>query len=138
MSKIFKKSDFVDIVHCFSGKTENKYRYLGYVYNLFKKGTIPYLLIEDYIKYVDKSAKPKWCPRWFLNLLQLYGNDNSIVRVRFWWLYKLHNYLTKGYRFHDIKEKYGTLRIYGSFNENMYRRLDEICKIIDNNYLKEY
>lgn len=138
MNKFFRITDIKDIINCFRQQPEHKYHYLGYPYNFFEPKTIPYLLVYSFIKEVDRYAKPKWCPRWFLNLLHFYGNDNSIVRVRFLTLAKLHSKLTKGYAIHDIKEKWGELRIYGSFNDILDAKLDAICKLIDNKFLKPY
>jgi hypothetical protein len=63
-----------------------KYHYLGSVPyredgKLFK-ALYPLVLAMDY------EAKPKWCPRWVLRFLHLFGSDNSIVRVR---NFTLHN-----------------------------------------------
>lgn len=71
-----------------------KYRYLGSVPyredgELFK-ALYPLVLAMDY------EARPKWCPRWFLRLLRLFGSDNSIVRVRNRTLHDLEKRLTKG------------------------------------------
>jgi hypothetical protein len=55
---------------------------------------------------MDYKAKPKWCPRWFLRFLQLFGNDNSIVRVRNRRLSNLKRKLTKGIQLTDYKTKW--------------------------------
>ena len=82
----------------------DKYGYLGYIYTSDKG---PYSgVIRPLILAMDKKAKPWWCPRWFLRFLELFGNDNSIVRVRNRKLHDLHRRLTKGYRFMDWKTKW--------------------------------
>jgi hypothetical protein len=55
---------------------------------------------------MDYEAKPKYCPRWFLRFLDVFGNDRSIVRVRNRRLSNLHRYLTKGIMFYDWKTKW--------------------------------
>lgn len=81
-----------------------KYRYLGVVpWN--EKGEI-FKAIEPLIIFMDYKAKPKWCPRWFLRFLHLFGNDNSIVRVRNRYLHNLHRKLTKGIMMWDFKTKW--------------------------------
>jgi hypothetical protein len=55
---------------------------------------------------MDYEAKPKWCPRWFLRFLHVFGNDKSIVRVRNRRLSNLHRKLTKGIQFWDWKTKW--------------------------------
>lgn len=81
-----------------------KYNYLGTIpYN--ENGTI-YKAMRPLVLLMDLKAKPWWCPRWFLRLLNLLGNDNSIVRVRNMWLSDLFRKLTKGYKVFDYKTKW--------------------------------
>lgn len=101
-----------DIRVVFFPKTfSEKYSYLGaMVYRdegIFFDALYPLVLALDY------RAKPKWCPRWFLRFLHLFGSDNSIVRIRNWTLYNLEKKLTKGIQFTDWKTKwaYYDLRI---------------------------
>ena len=79
-----------------------KYGYLGSVpdYKYYDQAMVALVLAMDY------EAKPKWCPRWFLRFLDVFGNDSSIVRVRNWTLHNLFNKLTKGIRFVDYKTKW--------------------------------
>lgn len=81
-----------------------KYGYLGCVPyendgDVFK-ALYPIVLAMDY------KAKPKWCPRWFLRFLHIFGSDKSIVRVRNRRLHDLHKNLTKGITFYDYKTKW--------------------------------
>jgi hypothetical protein len=55
---------------------------------------------------LDYEAKPKFCPRWFLRFLHVFGADKSIVRVRNWTLHELLRKLTKGIAFVDWKTKW--------------------------------
>lgn len=81
-----------------------KYKYLGSVpYN--ELGDI-FKAVEPLVIFMDYKAKPKWCPRWFLRFLHLFGSDNSIVRVRNWTLHNLEKRLTKGIRLTDYKTKW--------------------------------
>ena len=86
----------------FPRRFSEKYGYLGSVpdYNNYHKVMVPLVLAMDY------EAKPWWCPRWFLRFLQVFGNDNSIVRVRNRTLQNLHRKLTKGITFTDYKTKW--------------------------------
>src|SRR6056300_285315 len=81
-----------------------KYGYLGTsVWNeesRYYKALLPLVLTLDY------EAKPKWCPRWFLRFLHVFGNDRSIVRVRNRALHNLKNKLTKGIMMWDYKTKW--------------------------------
>ena len=81
-----------------------KYGYLGYIpwdeeSELFK-------VIESLIIFMDYKAKPKWCPRFVLRFLHLFGSDNSIVRVRNQRLHNLKRKLTKGIMMLDYKTKW--------------------------------
>lgn len=83
---------------------EETYGYLGSVpYNenseIFK-AMYPLILAMDY------EARPKYCPRWFLRFLHLFGNDKSIVRVRNFRLHNLFRKLTKGIFIWDYKTKW--------------------------------
>jgi len=81
-----------------------KYRYLGSVpWN--EEGAI-FKAMEPLVIFMDYKAKPKWCPRWFLRFLQLFGDDNSIVRVRNRTLSNLKRRLTKGIQLTDYKTKW--------------------------------
>jgi hypothetical protein len=96
-----------DIWAIFFPKDETeKYRYLGYTYPGEKKESQYYKSIMRLVYAMDEKAKPWYCPRWFLRFLELFGNDNSIVRVRNFKLHNLHKKLTKGYRVYDIKTKW--------------------------------
>ena len=80
-----------------------KYGYLGATLrdnSEYNDALYPLVLAMDY------EAKPKWCPRWFLRFLHVYGCDRSIVRVRNWTLHILFKKLTKGIMFIDWKTKW--------------------------------
>jgi hypothetical protein len=81
-----------------------KYKYLGSVpWNT--EGAI-FKAMEPLVIFMDYKAKPKYCPRWVLRFLYLFGSDNSIVRVRNRVLYNLKQYLTKGIQLTDYKTKW--------------------------------
>jgi len=81
-----------------------KYKYLGSVpWNT--EGAI-FKAMEPLVIFMDYKAKPKYCPRWVLRFLHLFGSDNSIVRVRNRVLYNLKQYLTKSIQLTDYKTKW--------------------------------
>ena len=81
-----------------------KYCYLGSVpWN--EEGAI-FKAMEPLVIFMDYKAKPKWCPRWVLRFLRLFGSDNSIVRVRNRTLHNLEKRLTKGIQLTDYKTKW--------------------------------
>jgi hypothetical protein len=78
-----------------------KYHYLG---------SIPWSknpsMLKSLVMAMDAEAKPVWCPRWFLRFLHLFGSDNSIVRVRNFFLHNLEKKLTRGIMMWDYKTKW--------------------------------
>jgi hypothetical protein len=104
---------------------EEKYGYLGtsiYERSSYFKAIYPLVLAMDY------EAKPKWCPRWFLRFLDVFGNDKSIIRVRNYKLSNLHRKLTKGIAFWDWKTKWShyDLRISITGPEHLQNLADDI------------
>lgn len=83
---------------------QEKYQYLGSV--PLKEDSDIFKAMEPLVVFMDQKAKPKYCPRWVLRFLYLFGNDNSIVRVRNWTLYSLSKRLTKGIQLIDYKTKW--------------------------------
>jgi len=93
-----------DLRYIFFPKGYEKYGYLGMIpYDKdsdIGKAMFPLVLAMDY------EAKPKWCPRWFLRFLEVFGDDRSIVRVRNRRLHNLKRNLTKGIMMWDYKTKW--------------------------------
>ena len=119
---------FSDVRSCFFPKNEwAYYRYLGYVDFLYKQGTQECELIKELIKFIEKEAKPFWCPRFVLRLLHLYGNDNSIVRCRNQMLSRWHRKLLGGIFITDMKTKWDghDLRVYGTFTRKIEKKIYE-------------
>lgn len=105
------------------------YRYLGSVPSEYKNSNNDiFYAMRPLVIYLDYLARPTWCPRWFLRLLHLFGNDNSIVRVRSLRLHNLFNKITKGYGIVDFKTKWThyDLRISIRGDENAWWLSDAI------------
>jgi hypothetical protein len=83
---------------------EEKYSYLGSI--PYSEDSEVFKAMYPLILAMDYEAKPKWCPRWFLRFLYLFGNDKSIVRVRNFTLHNLFKKLTKGIFIWDYKTKW--------------------------------
>ena len=110
-----------------------KYHYLGSVPyreqgDLFK-AIYPLVLAMDY------EAKPKWCPRWFLRFLHLFGSDNSIVRVRNRFLHDLEKRLTKGILMWDYKTKWSDYDLRISISGSS--QLHSLSNAIERQFYKE-
>jgi hypothetical protein len=89
---------------------------------------------------MDYEAKPKWCPRWFLRFLHVFGDDKSVARVRNHKLSNLHRNLTKGIRFWDWKTKWSDydLRISISGPKHLQHLADAIESKVYQNGREEY
>ena len=140
MQKVkFQKIKFKQIWKCFF-PGDYKYSYLGYTYNPYEKGTKEYAIIQKFIIDVDKIARPKYCPKFILRLLQLFGNDNSIVRLRnrrfSEWLRKI----LKGIMITDLKTKWDEydIRIYGYFPKEIDEKIEEIEKLFEQLSIEKY
>jgi len=124
-----------DVLECFFPMIGNEYSYLGYAtydYTPGSKFLFPEeRLLRDFFKEVDRVARPWWCPRFVLRLLNLFGNDGSLVRLRNRYLSGIFYRLTKGIRVTDTKWKYDTFRIYGNFTEDLQALANKTCREIE-------
>lgn len=103
-----------------------KYKYLGSV-PFHEDGEI-FKAMEPLVIFMDYKAKPWYCPRWFLRFLHLFGDDNSIVRIRNFTLSKLKRKITGGVLIVDYKTKWDwyDLRISIAGTEQMWNLSDAI------------
>ena len=115
-----------DFRYIFFPKKLEKYGYLGIT--SYKEDSEYYRALYPLVLAMDYEAKPKWCPRWFLRFLHVFGNDRSIVRVRNRKLSNLHRSLTKGIQFWDWKTKWTDydLRISISAPKHLQNLSDDI------------
>jgi len=93
-----------DFRYIFFPKKLEKYGYLGITF--YKEDSPYFRAIYPLVLAMDYEAKPKWCPRWFLRFLEVFGDDKSIVRVRNRALHNLKRNLTKGIMMWDYKTKW--------------------------------
>ncbi len=116
----------------FPRDAHEKYRYLGSI--PWKIDGDIFKAMEPLIVFMDAKARPWWCPRWFLRFLNLFGNDNSIVRVRNRFLHNLFRRITKGYRIYDVKTKWThyDLRISIAGTEQMH----DLAEMIEGYFYK--
>ena len=107
-----------------------KYRYLGT--SIWNEDGEYFKVLFPLVLALDYEAKPKWCPRWFLRFLHLFGSDNSVVRVRNRTLHNLEKKLTKHIMFVDWKTKWADydlrISIYGP------EHLQELASAIENRF----
>ena len=93
-----------DLRYIFFPKGFEKYGYLGT--QIWDEDSDYFKALYPLVLALDYEAKPKFCPRWFLRFLHVFGSDRSIVRVRNWSLHDLLRKLTKGIAFVDYKTKW--------------------------------
>jgi hypothetical protein len=99
-----RKIELDDFRYIFFPKGFEKYGYLGT--QIWDEGGDYFNALYPLVLAMDYEAKPKFCPRWFLRFLHVFGSDKSIVRVRNWTLHNLLRKLTKGLAFVDWKTKW--------------------------------
>jgi len=102
-----------------------KYKYLGAVPYSDEKS-----MLHALVEAMDAAARPAWCPKWFLRFLHLFGNDNSLVRVRNRFLHDLHRNITKGIFLWDYKTKWYWYDLRISLTGPAY--LNELADAIEN------
>ena len=93
-----------DLRYIFFPKGFERYGYLGT--QIWNEDGSYFKALYPLVLALDHEAKPKYCPRWFLRFLHVFGSDKSIVRVRNWTLHELLRKLTKGIGFIDWKTKW--------------------------------
>lgn len=93
-----------DLRYIFFPKGFERYGYLGT--QIWNEDSVYFKALYPLVLALDYEAKPKFCPRWFLRFLHVFGNDKSLVRVRNFRLHYLHRRLTKGIMFWDWKTKW--------------------------------
>jgi len=114
-------------------KFSKKYSHMGYTYLGVSKHWQP--IVEKAIIEMEKEIWPQqWLPRFAKRWIHYLATGGSVVRIKYWWAYRLREKLAHGIIM-DIKDKYAGLRIYGSFNDKCYeiiknavKECDEICE----------
>ena len=108
----------------------DKYGYLGT--SVWNEDSVYFKALYPLVLALDYKAKPKWCPRWFLRFLHVFGSDRSIVRVRNWRLHNLERKLTKGIQFWDWKTKWTDYDLRISIHAP--ERLQELASAIEDRF----
>jgi hypothetical protein len=108
----------------------DKYGYLGT--SVWNEDSVYFKALYPLVLALDYEAKPKWCPRWFLRFLHVFGADKSIVRVRNWRLNNLLSKLTKGIAFVDWKTKWTNYDLRISIHAP--KHLQDLASAIENDF----
>lgn len=95
-----------------------EYIHVGYSYPGVPNAWVP--IVENAIRDIERAMWPRWLPRPICRAIHWLGTGNSIVRVKYRWAFNLRQHLTRGQMVTDIKEKFATLRIYGSFHSEIH------------------
>jgi hypothetical protein len=122
-----------DIRAVFFPKTfHEKYKYLGSVPWKDNFSRDLFEAMEPLVIFIDNKAKPWWCPRFVLRFLHLFGDDNSIVRIRNKRLSDIKHKLTKGYSIMDYKTKWHwydlRITVYGT------KQMQDLANAIETKY----
>jgi hypothetical protein len=118
--------EWADLRYIFFPSKLERYGYMGITF--YQEDSPYYRALMPLVLAMDYEAKPKWCPRWFLRFLHVFGDDKSVVRVRNRRLSNLHRKLTKGIQFWDWKTKWSNydLRISISGPKHLQDLADDI------------
>jgi hypothetical protein len=119
-----------DFRYIFFPKGFERYGYLGT--SVCNENSVYFKALYPLVLALDYEAKPKWCPRWFLRFLHVFGADKSIVRVRNWRLNNLLTKLTKGIGFIDWKTKWSDYDLRISIHAPEH--LQELASAIENRF----
>jgi len=119
-----------DLRYIFFPKGFERYGYLGT--QIRSEGSHYFKALYPLVLALDYEAKPKWCPRWFLRFLHVFGADKSIVRVRNWRLNNLLTKLTKGIGFIDWKTKWTDYDLRISIHAP--KHLQDLASAIENDF----
>ena len=107
----------------FSELHSKKYIHVGYSY-----ASVPdswKAIVQKAIEDIEKEMWPRWIPMFIKRLIHKLAMGHSVffVRNKFW--YNIRTKLTKGMIITDIKTKFAELRIYGSFNDNIDKIIEQ-------------
>ena len=104
-------------------KFNKRYSHLGYSHMSVPDGWVP--IVKDAIRKIEKEMWPRWFPWPLCSLIHWLATGNSIVRIKYRWAFDIRRRLTRGQMIRDIKEKYASLRIYGSFNDKIEKIIEQ-------------
>ena len=108
----------------------DKYSHVGYSHLGVPDAWKP--IVERAIIAIEKEMWPTFMPMFLKRWIHYWATGNSIVCVknRFW--EKVRSKLTHHMMITDIKDKYATLRIYGYFNDKIYKIIEQAEKECEN------
>jgi len=95
-----------------------KYKHLGTSYPGVPKGWKQ--LTMECLQEIEEEMWPQWMPYWLKRFIHYQATGNSVVKVKSNFWYKIRSYFTNGMIVFDVKDKYSTLRIYGTFNDKIH------------------
>ena len=110
-------------------KFQKKYIHCGYSFL-----DVPYHWeqhVRKAIVDIEKVMWPQWMPFWLKHIIHWLACKNHIYKTNYYWAENLRAYLTNSTRITQIKDKYGGLRIYGYFNDEIDKIVEEAEKACD-------
>lgn len=107
-----------------------KYHYLGSV--PYNEGGDIFKVMEPLVIFLDYKARPWWCPRFVLRFLHLFGEDNSIIRVRNKYLSDLKHRITGHLLIMDYKTKWKSYDLRISVAGN--RQVQDLANAIERKF----
>ena len=95
------------------------YRYMGYTHLSIPDGWVP--IVKQMLRDIDREIRPWYVPRFILNWMYWLASGNSVIRIRsrFFYNFKKRFAAFRKCFITDIKDKYGGLRVYGMFSDEV-------------------
>jgi hypothetical protein len=129
---MIQKSKKLFIYNIFFPKSfSEKYGHIGYSYLNVPNGWID--IVKEAIIKIEKEMWPqKYLPLFVKRLIHYLATSNNIYRINSEWFNNLRSKLTKNQLITDIKDKYAGLRIYGYFNREIDKIIEDASDRCDN------
>lgn len=108
-------------------KISEKYRHIGYSYPGVPNGWKP--IVEKAIVEIEKEMWPRWIPLFLKRKIHYWATGNSVVNIKSTFWHFVRSKLTDRQIITDIKDKFATLRIYGSHNEKIEKIIEKADKL---------
>lgn len=94
-----------------------RYRHIGVSFPSVPEGWIP--IVKNAVELIEKRMWPQWIPLPLRQLIHWLATGNSVVKIKYYWAYRLRQYLTRGQMISCIKDKFAGLRIYGTYGSEI-------------------
>lgn len=113
----------------FTTTFSERYSHIGYSHLNIPDGWKS--IVERGIVRIEREMWVRWLPMPLKRLIHYLAYGRSVVYIKSNFWYNVRNFLTRGQIVTDIKDKFASLRIYGYFNDNLDKIVEEIISECD-------